>query len=244
VGKGGPERRLAWLARILGWLTAPFVRYRLRGGRCADELTVAIIAANHRSLFDVVAGLICLHRFGHYPRLLIERKYVEGTWTGPLARAIGAIPVDRGGGAGALDAAITELRNGVPVLVMPEGRLHWDPDDPLSTGPAKTGVSRLAVGSGQPVVPAGLAGTERVMPAHARFPRLNPFRRKVVVANVADDPMWLEGDDHRVNTERVMVEVRALLAVASADVDGGRGARSRRRSRSRSSPGAPPTRRR
>lgn len=208
----GPERVLAWLARILAVLTAPFVRYELRGGACARDLKVGVIAANHRSMFDVVAGLICLHRFGHYPRLLIERKYVERGFVGWCARAIGAIPVDRDGDrTAALGAAYTALERGVPILVMPEGRLHWDPQDPVSTGPAKTGVSRLACDR-VPVVPAALAGTEVVMPAGARVPHLVPLRRKVVRCNVADEPLWLQGEDHRANTELVMKEIRALLA--------------------------------
>jgi 1-acyl-sn-glycerol-3-phosphate acyltransferase len=207
-----PERTLALLARVLRVLTAPFVRYDIRGGRCARELRVGVIAVNHRSLFDVVAGLICLHHFGHYPRLLIERRYVEGRWTGPFARAIGSIPVDRvAGGGTAFDAALDVLRDGIPILVMPEGRLHWDPARPDSTGPTKTGVSRLACGADVPVVPAALSGTERIMPAHGRLPRLNPFRRKTVICNVADDPLWLTPDDHRANTDLVMAAVRGLM---------------------------------
>jgi 1-acyl-sn-glycerol-3-phosphate acyltransferase len=213
----GPARTLAWLARIFSVLTKPFIRYDIRGGRCADEVSVGLIAVNHRSMFDVVAGLVCLHHFRHYPRLLIERKYVEGSWTGPAARAIGAIPVDRSGGGNALVDAYAALADGIPILVMPEGRLHWDPDDPLSTGPAHKGVSRLAVGGGGlPVVPVGLAGTERVMAPKSRLPRLNPFRRKVVVCQVADDPIWFDGDDHEKNTEQVMAAIRDLLALASA----------------------------
>ena len=207
-----PERNLALLARVARILTAPFVRYDIRGGRCADELTVAVIAVNHRSMFDVAAGLICLHHFGHHPRLLVERKYLEGKWTAPFARAIGAIPVDRQKGGGtSVEAALAALGDGIPIVVMPEGKLHWDPENPRSMGPTRTGLSRLAVGSGVPVVPAALTGTERVMRRDARFPRLNPFRRKTVVCNVADDPMWLTGDDHRANTDRVVDAICELM---------------------------------
>jgi len=68
-------------------------------------------------------------------------------------------------------------------------------------------------------VPAALAGTERVAPAGCRFPRANPLRRKTVVCWVADDPLWLTGDDHRANAELVMAEIRALLAKAQPLVD-------------------------
>jgi 1-acyl-sn-glycerol-3-phosphate acyltransferase len=211
----GPARVLANIARVLTVLTWPFVRFDVREG-CARKVDVAIAVANHRSMFDVVAGLICLHKLGHYPRLLMERHYVEEGWTGPLARAIGTIPVDRAGAKGtALDHAFTELRRGVPVLVMPEGRLYWNPDAPFETGPAKTGVSRLALGGGVPVVPVGLSGTERVMPPKAKLPRLNPFKRKVVVCQVADDPIWLTGEDHQANTAEIMAAVEDLLRRAA-----------------------------
>lgn len=210
-----PETRLKWLARIARVLTAPFVRYEIRGGACVPDLRVGIVAANHRSLFDVVAGLIALHRFHRYVHVLIARKYVDGKWTAPLARAIGAIPVDRGDSGPVFDVAIGALRDGVPILVMPEGRLHWDPDDPLSTGPARKGISHLAVGAGVVVLPAALVGTERVWPSTARLAHLNPFRRKRVIVNVADEPMVLTDADHAANTERVMAEIRRLMAEAS-----------------------------
>lgn len=211
-----PERNLVWLARIAWVITAPFVRYDMRGGRCVTELSVGVIAVNHRSMFDVVAGLVCLHHFGQHPRLLIERKYVEGKWTAPFARAIGAIPVDRvNGGGTSVEAALFTLRNGTTIVMLPEGKLHHDPHDPRSVGPTRTGVSRLAVGAQVPVLAAALGGTADVMPPNARLPRLNPYRRKHVICNVADELIWLTGDDHRANTDRVMAAVQRLLVLPS-----------------------------
>ena len=67
-------------------------------------------------------------------------------------------------------------------------------------------------------VPAALAGTERIAPPGARFPRANPLRRKVVACQVADEPLWLTGDDHRANAEAVMAAIRDLLALAEPRV--------------------------
>ena len=212
-----PESRLRWIARVLKVLTAPWVRYEVRGGTCAPDLRVGIVAANHRSLFDVVAGLIALHHFKRYVRVLIAREYFDKRLMGLLCRAIGAIPVDRRDAGHALDAAIAALRDDVPLLIMPEGRLHWDPEHPLSTGPAKTGISRLALGAEVPVLPAGLVGTQHVWPADRALPRMNPFRRRrLVVVEVADEPLWLHGDDHVANAEAVMAEIRCLMAAGEA----------------------------
>src|SRR3954447_14197034 len=141
-----PERALAGLARVARVLTWPYVRYQVRGAAELNRrLRSGIIVVNHRSLFDVVAGLVILHRFRRYPRVLIEKKYVDSKWTAPFAKAIGAIPVDRERGHGeAFAAAVEALHAGRTILVLPEGRLHWDPDHPLTTGRASTGASRLA----------------------------------------------------------------------------------------------------
>ncbi len=206
---------LAGVARVLA---APFVRFDIRGGACCRDLHVGIIAVNHRSLFDVVAGLIALDHFGRYPRLLVAEKYVRSAWTAPFARAIGAIAVPRGGGDAVVAAGVAALCEGIPLLVMPEGRLHRDAADPTTTGPAHRGVSRLAVGASTIVVTASLRGTDRVWPATAPLPRLNPFRRKVVVVRVADEPLRLVGDDHQANADAVMADIRRMLA-ADLDVD-------------------------
>jgi putative phosphoserine phosphatase/1-acylglycerol-3-phosphate O-acyltransferase len=214
-----PERALAGLARVAKVVSAPFVRIDMQGAeKINDEIEVCILAANHRSLFDVAAGLIAFHRYRRYPRVLIEKKYVDSKWTRPFARAIGAIPVDREAGHGqAFAAAVAALHDGLTILVLPEGRLHWDPTDPISTGRASTGVSRLAEASGMPVVAAGMVGTEEVWPASSPLPRFNPFRRRrPVTIRVSDVPVSLTGDDHRARTDQVMASVRDQMRRAAA----------------------------
>jgi 1-acyl-sn-glycerol-3-phosphate acyltransferase len=212
-----PEIVLRVLARLLRVIIAPFVRLEIRGGACADRLKTAVIVANHRSMGDAIIGLVVLHHFGHYPRVLIAREFVEAGWTGVFARAGGCIPVDRGGDrTAALDPAVETLQAGPPILVMPEGRLHRD-DDPHTTGPAKTGVARLAARSGMPVVVAALSGTAEAWPAGRSLPILNPFRRRVVLCRVADEPFYVDGDDVREDTEHVMAEIRVLLRQANEE---------------------------
>ena len=210
-----PEVVLRVLARFLRLLMAPFIRLEIRGGACASELQTGVIVANHRSMGDAVAGLVILHHFGHYPRVLIAREWVEANWTGVFARAVGAIPVDRGGDpTRSLEPAIAALRAGPPILVMPEGRL-WRDNDQNTTGPAKTGAARLAAGADVPVVIAALAGTAAAWPPGRRLPRLNPFRRSVVVVQVADEALTVQGRDAKEDTETIMAELRLLLRQAN-----------------------------
>jgi putative phosphoserine phosphatase/1-acylglycerol-3-phosphate O-acyltransferase len=216
-----PETALAWIARFLRVVCAPFVRFDIAGGEDLNRrIRGVVIAVDHRSMFDVAAGLIVFHKYRRYPRVLIERSYVEGRWTGPFARAIGAIPVDRGSKDGrAIDVAVELIEGGATVLLLPEGRLHWDPTDPISTGPAATGVARIAQAGQVPVVAAGMVGTEKVWPRTSRLPRLNPFRRPTICVRIADHPVDPFDDDPRVATDAVMAEVRRLMAEAQAVVD-------------------------
>lgn len=199
------------MAKVLSW---PFARFDIAGGDQANaSIRTGIIIVDHRSLYDVVAGLIVLHRFRRYPRVLIERKYVDSKWTRPFARAIGAIPVDRGARDGkAFAAAVEALESGATILLLPEGRIHWNQARPSTTGASSTGVSRLAEASGAPVVAAGMIGTERVWPAHKALPHLNVFRRRpIVTVRVSDTPVAFEGDDHRARTEQAMADVRRMI---------------------------------
>jgi hypothetical protein len=64
-----------------------------------------------------------------------------------------------------------------------------------------------------PVLPAAVLGADRAWPPN-RIPRLNPFRRQLVAIQVADEPVPLEGDDYRANTDIVMDAIAAELARA------------------------------
>jgi 1-acyl-sn-glycerol-3-phosphate acyltransferase len=68
------------------------------------------------------------------------------------------------------------LKDGKLLGIYPEGTRS--PDGYLYRG--RTGVARLALAAGVPVVPVGLIGTEKVMPKEAKIPRLWG-RTKVVI---------------------------------------------------------------
>jgi 1-acyl-sn-glycerol-3-phosphate acyltransferase len=169
-------------------------------------------------MFDVAVGLIAWRRFGRYPRLLVAREYVQGRASGRLARALGVIPVDRGRGrSDAIGAAVASLRAGRSVLVMPEGRLHVDPVDRTTTGRAHTGVARIAWAARAPVMAAAVVGSDEVWPKEARYPRPRLGHRRLVTVRIADQPLWLQGQDARADTERVMVAIRELLRSAEQE---------------------------
>ncbi|MFE1882937.1 lysophospholipid acyltransferase family protein [Streptomyces diastatochromogenes] len=129
-----------------------------------------ILAANHSSFFDPVPLIGTLHRLGHRPAVLAT----AALWRVPLlSRALtreGYVPVHRGSrrAPDALRHAADALTEGRSVLIHPEGGLpRHDASHDRPPGRLKSGVVRLALSSGAPVVPIGHAGARRV-PSRSR----------------------------------------------------------------------------
>ncbi|MEV6551036.1 lysophospholipid acyltransferase family protein [Streptomyces sp. NPDC051597] len=124
-----------------------------------------VLAANHTSFFDPVLLIGTLHRLGLRPAVLAT----AGLWRVPLlSRALtreGYVPVYRGSrrAGDALRHASEALDEGRSVLIYPEGGLpgHRTSHD-RPPGRLKTGVVRLALSIGAPVIPIGHAGARRV----------------------------------------------------------------------------------
>lgn len=142
----------------------------------------AIFAPNHLSVFDHFALGAAL------PRQIIfvgKSEYLDRWTTRYAFPALGMIPIDRSGGAAsraALDAAAGILEGGGCFGIYPEGTRSRDGD--LHRG--RTGVARLALRTGCPIIPVGLQGTAEVQPPDARFPK--PFRHLRVRIGRPVDP--------------------------------------------------------
>ena len=89
--------------------------------------------------------------------------------TKEFMRAVGTIPVDRTGGRAseaALNAGLKRLKEGQLFGIYPEGTRS--PDGRLYRG--KTGVARLALLSGAPVIPVAMIGTHAAQPIGQKIP--------------------------------------------------------------------------
>ncbi len=109
-----------------------------------------IIAANHPSTTDpfFVAWLMRKQSF-----ILIKDTLFDVPVLGAYLRASGHIMVKAGSGQQAIDSAIDHLRRGHTVIIFPEGKVS-----PLTGGfnPVRSGVGRIALESGAPVIPVGI----------------------------------------------------------------------------------------
>ena len=130
----------------------------------------AIIAPNHVSVLDSFFVPCVLPRRITY---VGKAEYLDDWKTRRLFPALGMIAIDRSGGdaaAAALDAAAGVLERGELFGIYPEGTRSRD--GRLHKG--HTGVARLALRTGAPIIPVGVQGTVEVMPPGARFPQ--PWR--------------------------------------------------------------------
>lgn len=212
-------RYLIWaIAGIFRLLSLPFVRYEFRGGAAIHDRDAWILSANHRSVFDFPHAVIGLAHWRKDARILIAAEFWDQPAYAWAVKAIRAIPVYRQTDPkGSFTAAVDALRSGDSICIMPEGGLHWDPTHPLQLGRFKTGVSRMATGAEVGVLPIALVGGERLWRKGTKLPRLS-LRRQVVMCWVADEPVWLSGDDHRANADKLREVQEDLLRRATAEV--------------------------
>lgn len=127
-----------------------------------------IVVANHLSFLDSFWIPLCTPRRVVF---LAKSEYFESWKTRWFFRGMGMIPIKRGirhQAEAALQAGLEHLQEGGVLGLYPEGTRS--PDGKLHRG--RTGVARLALRSGAPVVPVGLIGSREVMPKDARMPKL------------------------------------------------------------------------
>lgn len=152
-----------WLARsILKPPMATWFRWHIEGEHNVPRAGGAIVAFNHIAYLDPLAIGYAIDKIGRRPRFLGKAEVFEDKRVGWLIKGAGQIPVKRGTAEApmALDHAEAAIRRGEIVVIFPEGTITTDPD--LKPMAAKSGLARLALATGAPVVPAAVWGTANV----------------------------------------------------------------------------------
>lgn len=176
-----------------------------------------ILAPNHLSYADWGAVALFSHQAGRYPSFMIKSPVFSVKFIGPLLYKVGQFPVYRGGADAALVLRDAEaaLRQGACLIVYPEGTASRDPD--LWPMMARTGVARLALATGAPVIPVAHWGAQDVLPYGEKKPRLFPRRTVKLTAGPPVDLSEFTGaplnaPTLRAATETVMRDITGLLA--------------------------------
>ncbi|MCL1898442.1 MAG: 1-acyl-sn-glycerol-3-phosphate acyltransferase [Micrococcales bacterium] len=174
-----------WLAKAFaGPLMRVIWRPWVRGAGHVPAKGAAILAGNHLAVIDSIFLPIMIPRRVYF---IAKSDYftgrgLKGRLVAGFMRGVGMIPVDRAGGK----AALASLEQGLAVLkkghlfgIYPEGTRS--PDGRLYRG--KTGVARLALEAGVPVIPVAMVGTNLAQPVGKRIPK------RVRVGMVIGEPM-------------------------------------------------------
>lgn len=193
----------------------PYARFDIEGVEHLPESGPFILVANHRSYFDVAAIALLVAKAGRPVRFLAKKELFEAPVIGQITRALGGIPVDRGGEAArSLEAAERVLEAGEALALLPQGTIPRGRAffDPVLKG--KTGAARLAAASKAPVIPVGLWNTEAVWPRSSRLPRVtNVFDPPVVRLRVGRPVAGLRrsATSAQADTTRIMAAITRLL---------------------------------
>jgi 1-acyl-sn-glycerol-3-phosphate acyltransferase len=211
-----------WLAKAV---IAPLLRliYRpwSRGTQNIPSKGPAILAGNHLAVVDSFFLPVMIPRrvFFIAKSDYFTGRGVKGRLVAGFMRGIGMIPVDRAGGR----AAMASLSQGLKVLksghlfgIYPEGTRS--PDGRLYRG--KTGVARLALESGAPVIPVVMVGTNLAQPPGKRIPKRIPVG--MVVGEPLDFSRYAGLQDDRfvlrAVTDEIMYRLMELSGQEYVDV--------------------------
>lgn len=219
-------RNVGQLYGVAKAVITPAIRFLWRlevaGGDRVPTSGGAIIAPNHLSVIDhFVVGAALRRRITYVGKA----EYMDSWKTRYLFPAMGMIPIDRGGGSAAdraLDAAAGLLEAGELFGIYPEGTRSRDGH--LHKG--HTGVARLALRTGCPIVPVGLQGTDEVQPADRPVP--NAFRMmRVRFGDPIDVSRYADRSTDRLVlrqiTDEVMFEIGRLSGQQYVDTYASRG---------------------
>ena len=170
-----------FLLRRFSWLVGIFGRVEVTGG-IPEELRRGplLLAANHIGDFDPFVIAVALHRVGVTPRIMATGGLVSAPVVGPLLERTGAIRVERGTELARHAVRVTEvaLVQGGHVVAYPEGRIGLTPDGWPERG--RTGMARLALGLGVPVIPVSQWGAHEVLQYRNDLGKVRTLVRAVV----------------------------------------------------------------
>ncbi|MFH8367037.1 lysophospholipid acyltransferase family protein [Streptomyces sp. NPDC018031] len=210
-----------FLKATLGVLLRVLFRPRVEGAEHIPQRGPVILAGNHVTFIDSMFLTLVVKRpvFFIGKDEYVKGKGLKGRLMAWFFTAAGMIPVDRDGGHGGVAALMTGrrvLEEGHAFGIYPEGTRS--PDGRLYRG--RTGIARLTLMTGAPVVPFAMLGTDKVQPSGSGMPRIAPV---TVRFGEPLDFTRYEGMDRdryvlRAVTDEVMSEVMRLSGQEYVDV--------------------------
>jgi 1-acyl-sn-glycerol-3-phosphate acyltransferase len=214
---------LYWLLKyvILGPLLKLVFRPQVEGRENVPDDGPAIIASNHLSFSDSIFMPLMVKRRVTFvaKQEYFTGKGLKGRLTKMFFVGTGCIPVDRSGGRAAqaaIDTGMRVLSEGNIFGIYPEGTRS--PDGRLYRG--KTGVARMALESGAPVIPVAMMNSDEIQPTGQIIPNLR--RPKIRFGRPLDFSRYqgMSGDRfiERAVTDEIMYELMQLSGREYIDI--------------------------
>lgn len=219
---------------VRNWLTNQIKSNMLAGFKKNNSLEViglenvpasgAILAANHQSWLDVQVWGSSSEREIHF---VAKSEFEDWPVLSKLIELTQSVFIRRGGDQEGIKDVVNRLQEGWLVGIFPEGTIpgeeeigrdQLDPKTGLLRG--KSGMIRMAVAAGVPIVPVGISGTGMAFPPEA-YPRLEmpPIQKPFPITVKYGEPIYfndykpadLDKDTLRMLTEKVMLGISALI---------------------------------
>ncbi|MEV1293826.1 lysophospholipid acyltransferase family protein [Pseudonocardia sp. NPDC049635] len=214
---------LYWWSKfvLLGPLMRVLCRPEIVGAENVPAHGGAILASNHLAVADSFFLPLMLPRRVTF---LAKREYftepgIRGWLKKLFFTGVGQVPVDRSGGSAAraaMDTAVRLLGEGKLLGIYPEGTRS--PDGKLYKG--KTGVARMALEGGVPVIPVAMVGTDKVNPIGSKMWR--PRKVRIIIGEPIDFSRYegMAGDRfiERSMTDEIMYNLMELSGQTYVDM--------------------------
>lgn len=207
-------------AAIAGWLMRLVGGARIEGLEHVPRTGPFIMVANHTSQADPpLLGWATGHQVGRVIHFMAKEEMRRWPVIGWLADRSGVFFVRRGeGDRAAQRLALDLLAAGKPIAIFPEGTRSRNG----RMREAKSGAALLAIRSGAPILPVGIAGTHRLFPGGSRLPHRSrvtfrigrPFTLDHLPKGRIDRQALSAG------TDRIVREIAALLPAAQRPAGG------------------------
>ena len=178
-----------WWGRFFCYLL--FIKVKITGIEKLDPKKSYVIAANHQSIYDIFVV------YGWLPMIfkwVMKAELRKIPLVGKACESAGHIFIDRKNPVAAkksLDKAEAQLRNGVSVVVFPEGTRTYTGQ----MGKFKKGAFRMATDLHLPIVPVTLRG------CFERLPRNGFIITPGTIEMIVHEPVEVEGYEHEKQPE-------------------------------------------
>jgi 1-acyl-sn-glycerol-3-phosphate acyltransferase len=178
-----------------------------------------VFAPNHISHFDPLVLGFYIWECRRIPRFLGKASVFKVPVVGRIITSAGQIPVYRETtqAADAFRDAVAAVERGECVGVYPEGTITRDPDLWPMTG--KTGVARIALRTGCPVIPIANWGAHEILQSYTGKLRIRLLPRKTIKVH-AGQPVDLSAFQGKPITSQLLHEATEVIMMAVAETLG------------------------